>query len=60
MVFFTDRDLGRLFPGMLRKAGIEVESHGDHFQDDVRDEVWIMEAGRVFFCIDSTRSEDEF
>jgi hypothetical protein len=37
---------------MLGKAGIEVERHGDHFQDDVRDEVWIMEAGRKkWFCV---------
>jgi hypothetical protein len=57
LVFFTDRDLGRLFPKMLREAGINVESHGDHFQDNARDEVWIMEAGRRnWFCV--TRNKD--
>lgn len=28
-VFFTDRDLGKQFPAILRTAGILVEAHGD-------------------------------
>lgn len=42
---------------MLREAGINVESHGNHFPDNVRDEVWIMEAGRRnWFCV--SRNKD--
>lgn len=44
-VFFTDRDLGKQFPALLRKAGISVERHADHFPDDARDEDWIVEVG---------------
>ena len=41
LVFFTDRDLGRAFPTILRQAGLSVECHADHFADDAPDEVWI-------------------
>ena len=44
--FFTDRDLGKSFPAALRKAGILVERHDDHFKHDERDEVWLTEVGR--------------
>lgn len=40
-VFFTDRDLGQLFPDMLTAAGILVERHSDHFEHDTPDEEWI-------------------
>ena len=45
-VFFTDRDLGKQFPALLRNAGISVEGHGDHFLDDAKDEEWIVEVGK--------------
>lgn len=44
--FFTDRDLGHQFPELLRKAGIQVERHDDHFGPDTPDETWLRAAGR--------------
>jgi hypothetical protein len=32
VVFFTDRDLGIRFPGILKAAGLSVELHRDHFK----------------------------
>jgi hypothetical protein len=43
IVLFTDRDLGKQFPDLLRSAGIHVERHTDHFQDAVPDEEWLTE-----------------
>lgn len=43
--FFTDRDLGKQFPDMLRRAGVKVERHIDHFPDDAKDEVWLATVG---------------
>ena len=40
-IFFTDRDLGRHFPELLRSAGLNVERHVDHFSDSAPDEEWI-------------------
>ncbi len=45
-VFFTDRDLGKLFPAILKQAAIHVERHGDHFADDVKDEEWLRIVGQ--------------
>jgi hypothetical protein len=45
-VFFTDRDLGKQFPGILRSAGLTVERHADHFRHDCSDEEWLAEVGR--------------
>lgn len=42
-VFFTDRDLGKQFPAILKNVGIHVERHGDHFADDTKDEDWLKE-----------------
>lgn len=33
VVFFTDRDLGKMFPNILRDAGLTVECHADPFHD---------------------------
>ena len=44
-VFFTDRDLGKLFPQILREAGIQVECHDDHFKDTTTDEEWLEAIG---------------
>ncbi|HEX4953412.1 MAG TPA: hypothetical protein VF017_08470 [Thermoanaerobaculia bacterium] len=41
-VFFTDRDLGKQFPGILAESGLRVERYFDHFQSDrVADEDWL-------------------
>lgn len=44
-VFFTDRDLGKRFPDLLRGAGLEVERHADHFAQDCPDADWLREIG---------------
>lgn len=45
-VYFTDRDLGKQFPGILRDAGLTVERHGDLFLPDGPDEQWLEHCGR--------------
>lgn len=45
-IFFTDRNLGKKFPNFLRRSGIEVEKHSDHFADDAKDEIWLAEIGK--------------
>ncbi len=45
-VFFTDRDLGKRFPEILRAAGLPVERHADHFAHDCPDEDWLKEIGQ--------------
>jgi len=56
LVFFTDRDLGNIFPEVLRKAGINVEKHCDHFADDAIDELWITETSlKGWFCLSRNR-----
>ena len=45
VVYFTDRDLGKRFPEILRSAGLTVERHGDHFAPDTADEVWLEAVG---------------
>ena len=44
--FFVDRCLGKTIGITLRGAGLKVELHSDHFEDDSPDEVWISEVGR--------------
>ena len=44
-VYFTDRDLGNQFPGILKSAGLNVEQHKDHFAPNVRDEDWLSTVG---------------
>lgn len=46
VVLFTDRDLGKQFPQILRRAGLTVERHDDHFSPRTRDEEWLAEVGR--------------
>ena len=57
MIFFTDRDLGSLFPKILLDAGIQVETYNDHFKDnDTSDEIWLSEVGRnKWFAISKDR-----
>ena len=45
-VFFSDRDLGRVFPALLVAAGVRIERHDDHFGPETADEEWIGEIGR--------------
>ncbi len=45
-VYFTDRDLGTRFPGILREAGLTVERHADHFAHNAPDEEWLAEVSR--------------
>jgi len=51
-VFFTDRDLGKKFPEILRAAGLKVERHVDHFRHDTSDEEWLREIrGRGWIAV---------
>ncbi len=44
--YFTDRDLGKRFPEILKSGGLTVERHGDHFAPDTADEVWLEAVGK--------------
>jgi hypothetical protein len=46
LVFFTDRDLGKQFPEILRSGGLTVERHHDHFAPNASDETWLEAAGQ--------------
>jgi hypothetical protein len=46
IIFFTDRDLGKNFPNILKEAGIPVEKHSDHFADNAKDEEWLTVIGK--------------
>jgi hypothetical protein len=45
-VYFTDRDLGKRFPDILRSGGLTVERHADHFAPDAPDDLWLEDVGR--------------
>jgi hypothetical protein len=45
-VFFTDRDLGKRFPEILKSGGLRVERHADHFTHDTPDEAWLETVGK--------------
>lgn len=53
--YFTDRDLCRTVPRILREAGCSVEAHYEHFPEDqpsVADEDWIRFASiRDWVCL---------
>ena len=45
--FFVDRALGgSVVPMGLRKAGLEVEVHDDHFAQNTPDQEWLPEIGK--------------
>ena len=46
VVYFTDRDLGKGFPDILGAAGLTIERHGDHFDPDTPDGVWLGAIGK--------------
>lgn len=43
LTFFTDRDLGKAMPGLLRQNGLKVERYFDHFTEGIRveDNRWL-------------------
>src|SRR4051794_22134213 len=44
--FFVDRSLGRVtVPNALRKVGLKVEVHADHFDHDAPDTEWLRRCG---------------
>jgi len=44
--FFVDRSLGRVIvPDALRKIGLNVEVHADHFEHDAPDTLWLEKCG---------------
>ena len=46
-IFFTDRDLGKIFPGILREGGLSVVRYADHYGERVvPDEEWIAFAAQ--------------
>lgn len=45
-VYFTDRDLGKQFPDILRAAGLTAERHAEHFAHDTADEDWLQAIGQ--------------
>ncbi|MBM4320885.1 MAG: hypothetical protein FJ125_13255 [Deltaproteobacteria bacterium] len=46
-VFFVDRSIGRhVVADALRAAGAAAEIHGDYFDQDTKDPLWITEVGR--------------
>jgi hypothetical protein len=45
-IYFTDRDLGRKFPGILAATGLVVERHETLFPPDGSDEQWLEYCGR--------------
>jgi len=48
LVFFTDRDLGKVVPRLLRENGLTVEWYFDHFDEGVRvaDNEWLLYAAQ--------------
>lgn len=47
LTFFTDRDLGKIFPRILKESGLSVERYADHFaEQNVPDEDWIAFAAQ--------------
>lgn len=46
LVYFTDRDLGKRFPEILRSGGLKVERHADHFAPATPDAVWLEVVGQ--------------
>jgi PIN like domain len=45
-VYFTDRDLGKRFPEILKSGGLTVERHADHFAHNTPDETWLEAVGK--------------
>jgi predicted nuclease of predicted toxin-antitoxin system len=57
LTFFLDRQLGRYkMADVLRKAGLNVAIHDDHFAPDAKDEEWLTGAGQKQWIV-VTRDE---
>ena len=58
ITFFTDRDLGKTFPRILRENGLSVVRYGDHYGERVvPDDEWIaFAAGRQLVSISHDRN----
>jgi predicted nuclease of predicted toxin-antitoxin system len=57
LTFFLDRQLGRYkMADALRKAGLNVEIHDDHFPQNAQDPEWLTAAGRKNWIV-VTRDE---
>jgi len=57
LTFFLDRQLGRYkIAGALRKAGLKIEIHHDHFPQDAQDPEWLTAAGKKNWIV-ITRDE---
>jgi hypothetical protein len=62
LTFFTDRDLGKQFPHLLRENGVAVESYFDHYESStIPDHEWIeytASAGLVALSRDNRIRKD--
>jgi predicted nuclease of predicted toxin-antitoxin system len=57
LTFFLDRQLGRYkMAGALRKAGLDIEIHDDHFPQNAKDPEWLAAAGKKNWIV-VTRDE---
>jgi PIN like domain len=58
LTFFTDRDLGKTFPRILRENGLSVVRYGDHYGERVvPDDEWIVfAAGQQWVSISHDRN----
>jgi hypothetical protein len=55
LTFFLDRQLGRYkMAGVLRKAGLNVEIHDDHFSQNAKDPEWLTAAGKKKWIVVTT------
>lgn len=59
VTFFTDRDLGKAFPRILREAGLAVEEHSAHFAHDTPDDEWLTAVGHRGWYVIGTRKRIE-
>jgi uncharacterized protein with PIN domain len=57
LTFFLDRQLGRYkMAGALRKAGLNIEIHDDHFAQNAEDPEWLTVCGKKNWIV-VTRDE---
>lgn len=58
LTFFTDRDLGKAFPRILRERGLSVVRYGDHYGEHVvTDDEWLaFAAQRGFVSLSNDRN----
>jgi predicted nuclease of predicted toxin-antitoxin system len=57
LTFFLDRQLGRYkMAGALRKAGLNIEIHDDHFSQNAKDPEWLAATGKKNWIV-VTRDE---